>query len=55
MLYLNNVTQGGQTRFYEDEQRSRMVTDEGGRFRGAEDLVLASVDARQGRAVVFFH
>jgi hypothetical protein len=55
IVYLNTCTDGGQTRFYTDEARGKLVRDEHDRFTSAPELAVAAVEAVQGRALVFHH
>ena len=57
VLYLNDVVvgTGGETVFYAEAQKDDMHKDAQGRFLGQESHVLDRVQARAGRACVFFH
>lgn len=51
VLFLNDCSEGGGTRFYRDEQRDRLVLDEEGRFTGQKEYEVATVAPKAGRMV----
>eukprot|EP00039_Didymoeca_costata_P022182 m.3971 g.3971 ORF g.3971 m.3971 type:complete len:314 (-) comp2860_c0_seq1:147-1088(-) len=55
LIYLNECESGGGTRFYSDAQLAALAPDEEGRFTGQNEHVIATVDTKPGRALLFFH
>ncbi|CAJ1442395.1 unnamed protein product [Effrenium voratum] len=56
VLFLNASAWGGHTRLYADEQmRKELQKDEEGRLTGDASLVLAEVEPKPGRMLVFYH
>jgi hypothetical protein len=55
LLYLNDCSDGGGTKFYRSEQLGKLEKDEAGRFTGQAEHEICTVAARKGRACFFFH
>ena len=55
ILYLNDCQGGGETKFYDLDQRDSLLQDAEGRFTGDPGRVLCAVRPRAGRALIFAH
>ena len=55
IAYLNDCEGGGETKFYDIDQRDSLHLDEQGRFTGDPGRVIAKVAPKKGRVLVFAH
>uniref|UniRef100_A0A7S2RJH3 Fe2OG dioxygenase domain-containing protein n=1 Tax=Rhizochromulina marina TaxID=1034831 RepID=A0A7S2RJH3_9STRA len=55
IIYLNDCSPGGGTKFYHDSAKGDLVKDASGKITAPPEASLLTVDAVKGRALVFYH